>query len=151
MTDDLSFPDEIPTEFSWTRYGKGYSVCSRGDKRFSALFAKMPDGRTLEMWYQCDEGHGKGYQPGGRNWRLGKGKPPLDTTVDLWQEYLKLWRIWADLNPNLIIELRSMAGLFNCTLSDMFATTPVNQARALAVILTERFCKPASVNVDTKV
>jgi hypothetical protein len=112
MIDELDISDKTPTGFSWTRYGKGYSVCSRGDKRFSALFAKMPDGRTLEMWYQCDEGHGKGYQPGGRDWRLGKGKPPLDVTVDLWGAYLGLWRIWADSNPALITELRSLAALY---------------------------------------
>lgn len=32
----------------------GYEVSSSGDKRFSALFAKMADGRTIEEHYQCD-------------------------------------------------------------------------------------------------
>ena len=39
--------------FSWQRK-EGYECSSKGDKRFSALFATMPDGRTIEQWYQCD-------------------------------------------------------------------------------------------------
>ena len=31
-------------EFTWSRRG-GYEVSTKGDKRFSALVAKMPDGR----------------------------------------------------------------------------------------------------------
>lgn len=54
---------------------------------FSAFNAIMPDGRSIEQHYQCDV---KGYDPGGRNWRLGKGRPPLDTSKDLWGEYLAL-------------------------------------------------------------
>lgn len=126
--------DTLPREFSWSRYGRGYEISSQGDKRFSALFAKMPDGRTLEMHYQCDC---KGYQPGGRDWRKGKGKPGLDKSKNLWEEYLKLWRIWVSLNPDLMIELKAMAGVHNYTLKDCYATTPNNQARALALILTE--------------
>ena len=51
----------------------GYECSTKGDKRFSAFCAIMPDGRSLEMWYQCDI---KGYDIGGTNWRLGKGNPP---------------------------------------------------------------------------
>lgn len=71
------------------RYG-GYEVSSRGDSRFSALFARMPDGRSIESHYQCDV---KGYSPGSNNWRLGKGKPPLDKSKDLWAEYMALWSV----------------------------------------------------------
>ena len=57
--------------FTYARYG-GYECSSHGDKRFSALFAKLADGRTIEMHYQCDV---KGYQPGGigtmRDWMSG--------------------------------------------------------------------------------
>jgi hypothetical protein len=122
--------------FIWQRRG-GYEVSSLGDKRFSALFAMMPDGRSLEMHYQCDC---KSYQPGGTNWRLGKGKSPLDPTVDLWGEYLKLWRQWAILNKPLMKELYFLAKEKNYTLSDTFASTPINQAHALATILNE-FCE----------
>lgn len=118
-------------EFTWTRY-RGYEVSSRGDKRFSAFNARMPDGRSLEAHYQCDV---KGYAPGSSNWRLGKGKPPLDRSVDLYAAYLALWRTWAAHNPALINDLRQRAT--SGVLSDRFASTPVNQARALADILNE--------------
>ena len=119
--------------FSWQRRG-GYEVSSKGDLRFSALNAVLYGGRTVEEIYQCDV---KGYQPGGKNWRLGKGKPPLDPTVDLWQAYLKLWRTWASLNPNLMETLRQEALKHGGVLSDCFASTPVNQAHALSTILNE--------------
>ncbi len=116
--------------YSWSK-ARGYEVSSRGDKRFSAFFARLSDGRSIEEHYQCDV---KGYDPGGRNWRLGKGKKPL-RDVDLWQEYLSLWKRWAALNPLLIAELRDLARLRGYMLCDRFATTSVNQARALATIL----------------
>lgn len=119
-------------KYQWARHG-GYECSSRGDKRFSALYARMPDGRSIEQHYQCDV---KGYDPGGVNWRLGKGKPPLDRTTDVWQAYLALWRQWAQHNPALLSELAQRAST-HMLLSDRFATTPVNQARALATILNE--------------
>lgn len=122
------------TTFTWARYG-GYEVSSKGDRRFSAFNAIMPDGRSIEQHYQCDV---KGYDPGGRNWRLGKGRPPLDTSKDLWGEYLALWRQWAQHNPRLIEELYDLASSHGAVLSDRFATTPVNQAHALATILNDR-------------
>ena len=115
--------------FLWSRY-RGYEVSTRGDSRFSAFTARLPDGRTIEEHYQCDV---KGYDPGGRNWRAGKGKPPI-VKRDLWPEYLGLWRIWAENNPALIEDLRQRAGPEG-VLRDRFASTPVNQARALAEIL----------------
>lgn len=34
--------------YTWKRYDKnGYEVSSAGDKRFSAFYAKMPDGRSF--------------------------------------------------------------------------------------------------------
>lgn len=112
----------------------GYECSSKGDKRFSAFCAVMPDGRTIEQHYQCDV---KGYQPGGTNWRLGKGKPPLDKTRDMWAEYLALWEAWALAHPDLMNELATRAMQKNRVLSDMFASTPVNQAHALAEILNK--------------
>ena len=128
--------------FRWNRW-TGYEVSSQGDARFSALNAYLPDGRTIEMHYQCDV---KGYQPGGTNWRLGKGKPPLDSSKDLWTEYLNLWQVWALNNLMLMRELYVLVRNYNvnssdgCLLSDRFATTPVNQAHALSVILNQ-LCK----------
>ena len=119
--------------YTWKRYG-GYEVSSHGDKRFSAFNAIMPDGRSIECHYQCDI---KGYDIGGRNWRLGKGKPPRQkmSHEEIWNKYLKLWEVWADNNPALIEELKVVLVKYNNVLSDKFASTPVNQARALAEVL----------------
>ena len=119
--------------YAWKRYG-GYEVSSHGDKRFSAFNAIMPDGRSIECHYQCDI---KGYDIGGRNWRLGKGKPPRQkmSHEEIWNKYLKLWEVWADNNPALIEELKVVLVKYNNVLSDKFASTPVNQARALAEVL----------------
>ena len=126
----------LEQEVKWdTR--NGYECSSKGDKRFSALYAVMPDGRTVEQHYQCDV---KGYQPGGRDWQLGKGKPPKDLTKHLWTEYLSLWQTWAQENPELIRQLAHKAKEFDYVLSDTFAKRhedSVNQARALAQILNE--------------
>lgn len=80
------------------------------------------------------------YDPGGVNWRLGKGKPPLrqrhlDNPELLFEDYLDLWKEFAEINPRLMEELRINADKQNKILTDRFATSPVNQARALATIL----------------
>ena len=124
--------------FSWTNERKsgGYEVSSVGDTRFSAFYAKMPDGRSIEHWFQCDI---KGYDIGGRNWKLGKGKPPIFPYPGdhLWQMYLSLWRLWAVHNGDLIIELAGHTKTHNHLLSDVFANSECNQAHALATILNE--------------
>ena len=123
---------------SWARvHAGGYECSTAGDKRFSALVATMPDGRTIEMWYQCDI---KGYDIGGRKWRLGKGKPPKLPYPgnQLWEMYLNLWRIWALHNLELMNELGEKAEKHR-VLTDKFATTATSQARALATILNEWF------------
>lgn len=122
---------------TWKRQG-GYEVSSVGDKRFSALFAKMPDGRTIEQWYQCDI---KGYQIGGRDWKLGKGKPSLLPYQgnQQWELYLSLWRLWALHHIEDMRQLKTYAEQHGNCLSDCFASTDINQARALATILNEWF------------
>jgi hypothetical protein len=117
----------------WAQYhSKGYECSSRGDKRFSALFARLADGRTIEEGYQLDV---KGYRQHSNEWRAGKGKPPLNgkTKAELWAEYLVLWETWASENPELIVELELKSR--DKVLTDMFATTDVNQAHALSVII----------------
>lgn len=118
------------TKFTWQRFG-GYECSSKGDKRFSAFNAILRDGRTIEQHYQCDV---KGYDPGGVNWRLGKGKPALKD-INLYEEYLLLWKYWATDNMSLMRELYHLAKKENYVISDRFATSEVNQARALADIL----------------
>jgi hypothetical protein len=122
--------------FTWKRYGYGYEVSTAGDSRFSALNATLKNGRTIEQHYQCDV---KGYEPGGTNWKLGKGKPPLnDISRDrLWESYLALWQMWCRENPQLFQGLRRCAMRKGHTLTDRFATSEVNQARALAKILND--------------
>lgn len=125
-------------QYTWARFSDGsYEVSTKGDPRFSAFKAIMPDGRSIEEHYQCDV---KGYDKGGRNWRLGKGKPPLITMLPeaLWEQYLALWRAWTIANPGALPALRSaLANQGTKTLSDCFASTPINQAHALAVLLNE--------------
>lgn len=122
----------------WTPSG-GYECSTRGDKRFSALVAAMPDGRTIEMWYQCDI---KGYDLGGTNWKLGKNKPPVFgfNREQQAQLYLSLWRLWTIQNGELVHELAELARQpqYKNGLSDMFARgNPINQANALVTIINE--------------
>ncbi len=120
----------------WARFARcGYEVSSKGDHRFSALYARLADGRSIEEAYQLDV---KGYrQAGARDWRAGKGKPPLRniSRAELWQRYLALWQQWAIENPRLIadLELRSRGRV----LTDRFASSEISQARALAIILRQ--------------
>lgn len=146
-------------EFAWKRFG-GYYVDSRGDRRFSAFKAILQDGRSLEVHYQCDS---KGWDLGGTNWRLGKGKPPrpltelekrdgqnphrAQTQEELWVAYLALWQAWCHDHVALLADLRQRVIQFHQAnpsadgklyLSDRFALTPINQAHALAAILNDR-------------
>lgn len=128
-------------EIKWARTRKegiSYEVSTRGDHRFSALSAVMPDGRTIEQWYQCDI---KGYDIGGKNWKLGKGKRSLINypNDDQYLMYLSLWRLWAIHNFTLMQELKKQAQCHDNYLTDCFASTHTNQARALAQILNEWF------------
>jgi hypothetical protein len=76
-----------------------YECSSRGDKRFSAFYARV-NGRSIETIYQCDI---KGYDPGGTNWHLGKGKPPRNSMSreDTKAAYKKLWEQYLEENPEL--------------------------------------------------
>jgi len=127
-------------QFEWARtHPNGYEISTRGDSRFSALNAIMSDNRTVEMWYQCDI---KGYQPGGKNWRLGKGKPPkyLWDEDKLYEMYLSVWRLCALQNIHAFEELKNtLRTADKLVLTDMFAHTPINQARAISQILNEWF------------
>lgn len=121
--------------YTWTRRG-GYEVSSVGDRRFSAFYARMPDGRNIESWYMCDV---KGYQPGGVDWRLGKGQPPLDGSKNLEWEYFQLWRTWSLHNFHLVEDLAELSKSKNGVLSDCFASTNISQANALSRVLNEFF------------
>lgn len=125
----------LPPPFRWSRYSpNNYEVSSKGDRRFSALFARLPSGCTIEEAYQLDV---KGYRAVSSNWRSGKGRPPLNgKSLDtLWDEYLGLWRIFFEANPKLASDLFTLAS--GKTLTDMFASSSISQARACSVLLNE--------------
>lgn len=125
----------------WTVEKGGYECSSKGDKRFSAFNAILYDGRSIETHYQCDV---KGYDVGGNNWRLGKGKPALFNMSQEEQlyRYFRLWEIWAASNEQLILELayNSSQAPYNYKLFDCFAHgNPINQAAALCSLLNKSF------------
>jgi hypothetical protein len=129
----------------WSRRNdNNYEVSTKGDKRFSALNARLKDGRTIEEAYQLDV---KGYRAQSNNWKAGKGKPPLNpmTPDQTWEAYLDLWRQWANENPELIADLTTKAdGKY---LTDCFASTPISQARALYTLLSSRTMKVLNIRV----
>lgn len=82
-------------KYTWARkHENGYEMSSKGNKAFSAFYAEMPDGKSIEHHYQVNV---KGYP----SIKEGKGKPPIND-VNLWEEYLKLWKTWAESNMKLI-------------------------------------------------
>jgi endonuclease YncB( thermonuclease family) len=123
----------------WARTAdNGYEVSTRGDARFSALNARLRDGRTIEEAYQLDV---KGYRDTSKpnqSWRDGKGKRPKNnkSKEQTWAEYKALWAQFLAENPELAQELREKAA--GKVLTDAFASTDVSQARALHELLSER-------------
>ena len=124
------------SRYTWNRKG-GYQCSTKGDRRFSAFYARLADGRSIEEHYQCDVFNQ--FDIGGTNWRLGKGKSPLRNISpdDLYLEYKDLWKQYFALNPYLVDFLIDILPNYNYTLSDVFATSPINQARAIADILND--------------
>lgn len=105
---------------------KTYECSSDGDKRFSAFYARLEDGRSIEEHYQCDV---KGYDPGGTNWKKGKGRPALNPAVDLPTEYRWLWLKYFRLHPALAEEIKKISETY--VLVDKFSRGPVDQASAI--------------------
>ena len=117
--------------FTWSR-NEGYRVSSLGDKRFSALYAVLKNGFTIEQIYQTKI---KGYP----SVKEGKGKPPIDKTyTQCEQEYKALWKIYLDENPDLLNQLEMKARENGNCLEDRFASSAINQARILSQILNEK-------------
>jgi len=115
----------VRRRIAWARkHPGGYEVSSRGDSRFSALYARLPNGQTIEDAYQSAKGS-------------GKGQPATVADFRYWETYVGLWRQWAAANPTLMALLRTKAEQHDYTLTDRFALTANNQARALAHLLNE--------------
>ena len=134
-----------------------YEVSTKGDKRFSALTARMSDGMTIEEKYmlevkgymvQVDEvdidmalklrvGDPKRYDTLVRPF---KGKPNImgKTQEQVNIEYDLLWEKWAAENPDLIDDLAKKSK--GKKLIDSYARNPAtpSQARSLEKILAKR-------------
>lgn len=120
-----------------------YEVSSKGDVRFSAFYAKIKQfgGLSIEHLYQVGL---KGYP----SIMAAKGKPPLKNTEPgvLYTKYKALWAMYLDENPGLLEDLRAKSN--GRILTDRFATTSNNQARALSEILDETEQQPVD-NIGT--
>lgn len=130
----------------WARTAEnGYEVSTRGDRRFSALVATFAPGtkigrvdvggKTIEDVYQTViKRSGKGLPPAEDSVLYQRDLSPKDRELVTFDKgYLPLWTIWAGQNPALIDDLRQKSA--GKTLTDMFASTGVSQARALDAIL----------------
>jgi len=146
-----------PSKFTHARTAdNSYEVSSAGDKRFSALYAKLSNGRTIEDVYQKDIKSKLADKDASGNpvtSQIGKGKVNPNISYDTYYtEYKKLWDQWAKENPQLIEELRQKAQ--GKVLTDKFASSPVSQARALADILNETataHVKPSKSSVQNEI
>lgn len=124
-----------------------YEVSTAGDKRFSALNATFAEGtiidgidvsgKTIEYVYQnVIKKSGKGKAPAKDSILNLDGKNLTKEELEdfsYYKGYLPLWQEWARQNPALISELKAKSA--GKTLTDKFARTKVNQARALTDIL----------------
>lgn len=124
-----------------------YEVSTAGDKRFSALNATFTEGtiingvdvsgKTIEYVYQnVIKKSGKGKAPAKDSILNLDGKNLTKEELEdfsYYKGYLPLWQEWAKQNPALISELKAKSA--GKTLTDKFARTKVNQARALTDIL----------------
>ena len=120
-----------------------YEVSSKGDKDYSALYAKLEDGRSIEEHYQVDV---KGY----KTWRDGKGKPPKDTSKNLQEEYAKLWKRYFKLNPNKYEFIKEKVNN-GVKLTDKFATkNSVNQANTIMQIVNSKWEPKKRVYTEDK-
>lgn len=124
--------------YNWAKVSNNnYEVSSLGDTRFSALFATLKDGRTIEQaWAEA-----KGY----RSTAEAKNKPAKFPDFKYWETYKGLWEQWAAENPALMNELATKAK--GKILTDSFANTENNQARALSEILNEQESNEIALNI----
>lgn len=89
-----------------------YLECSsRGDKRFSAFYAKV-DGKSIEETYQAAKIFENGVT--GLSWRDAKGKKALNMS-QVAKLYKDLWRRYLVAHPSYLKVLKKASGL-----SDMF-------------------------------
>lgn len=141
---------ESISEFTWAATSdNGFEVSSKGDsfgKQFSAFNAKFKagtkidgvavGGKSIEWVYQnVIKKSAKGAPPASNSKLYNPNLKTKEEREDFsyYEGYLPLWQEWAKQNPERIEELREKAK--GKTLTDQFANTRVNQARALSDIL----------------
>ena len=149
------------TQFTWNRTSdNSYEVSSKGDKRFSALYATFNKGTiidgidvggmTIEDVYQkVVKKSGKGKAPAKDSKLYNEALKTKKEREDFsyLEGYLPLWQEWARQHPELMEELREKAK--DKTLTDRFANTRVSQARALADILnSQRVKEPIEKTIE---
>ena len=149
------------TQFTWNRTSdNSYEVSSKGDKRFSALYATFNKGTiidgidvgemTIENVYQkVVKKSGKGKAPAKDSKLYNEALKTKEEREDFsyLEGYLPLWQEWARQHPELMEELREKAK--GKTLTDKFANTRVSQARALADILnSQRIKEPTEKTIE---
>ena len=149
------------TQFTWNRTSdNSYEVSSKGDKRFSALYATFNKGTiidgidvggmTIEDVYQkVVKKSGKGKAPAKDSKLYNEALKTKEEREDFsyLEGYLPLWQEWARQHPELMEELREKAK--DKTLTDRFANTRVSQARALADILnSQRVKEPIEKTIE---
>ena len=89
-----------------------YLECSsKGDKRFSAFYAKV-NGKSIEEHYQAAKVFPDGST--GLSWRKAKGRKPVNIK-EVTILYKDLWKQYLDKNPALVRGLIQAKGL-----SDIF-------------------------------
>lgn len=84
---------------------------SKGDKRFSAFYAKVR-GKSIEERYQAAKVFADGSC--GLSWKEAKGRKPINVEHCRWY-YSKLWDEYIENNKDLLKVLKNATGL-----SDIF-------------------------------
>lgn len=89
---------------------------SKGDKRFSAFYARVYNNRTIENLYQGFKIFKRpdGTLETGLSWQKAKGKHPVNSK-EAHEYYSYLWDKYIENNPELLPILKAASGL-----SDIF-------------------------------
>jgi len=80
---------------------------SRGDKRFSAFYAKV-NGKSIEEQYQAFKVFADGSS--GLHWKQAKSRRPINLK-ECAEYYSELWNQYIQEHPDLLIVLKSASGV----------------------------------------
>jgi DNA-directed DNA polymerase III PolC len=166
--DEKDIFDRISKEdnqYEYSRYPKkengvtypNYELSSKGDNRFSALYAKIGQ-KSIEEIYQLEiKGYINseeykldklGYNSNRQGWKYGKGKPSINESIknedELFNAYTNLWILFFKLNKDLLKEIQEKA--IGKTLTDCFANSSISQARSIAFILNDKLLVENIIN-----